>query len=115
MNPMKQFLVWVLPFSILLTAGCRTRNAEQTSLMSAIDQYESAWASEDFSKVESFFTVDAKRLHTEPHVWDRAEIKRYFQERAAQAGEVAPKEPAQAQGNVQTKRNACQRRESTRQ
>lgn len=51
-------------------------------LLEAIDAYETAWANGDFLTVEDFFTEDAKRLHTEPHVWDRAEIKRYFQERA---------------------------------
>ncbi|MDQ8180244.1 DUF4440 domain-containing protein [Pelagicoccus sp. SDUM812005] len=66
--------------------------------MSAIDEYETAWATGDFLKVEGFFTEDAKRLHTEPYVWDRAEIKRYFEERAAQ-GAAAP----QAAGEVDWK------------
>ena len=57
--------------------------------METIDRYETAWAMGDFLTVESFFTKDAKRLHTEPYVWDRKEIKRYFEERAAQTPTVS--------------------------
>lgn len=56
------------------------------SLMQAIETYENAWANSDFLVVEDFFAPNAKRLHTEPYVWDRAEIKRYFEERAANVG-----------------------------
>ena len=52
--------------------------------MQAIEDYENAWAAGDFLTVESYFADDAKRLHTEPYVWDRKEIKRYFEERARQ-------------------------------
>lgn len=74
-------------FSILilfLCASCVNNNeVEKEALMKAIDTYETAWANGDFLTVESFFTEDAKRLHTEPHVWERTEIKRYFEEKAA--------------------------------
>lgn len=69
---------------VLAGVGCRNEEAGMAALMESIDSFETAWATGDFLKVESFFTEDAKRLHTEPYVWDRAEIKRYFEERAAQ-------------------------------
>ncbi len=85
----------LLALFVLLGSGCRDEEADLESLKSAINEYESAWASEDFLKVESFFTADAKRLHTEPEVWDRAEIRRYFKERAAEASKnPAPDQPA---------------------
>lgn len=74
---------------ILLSSGCRNDEKEMESLLQAMDKYETAWASGDFLTVESFFAPDAKRLHTEPYVWDRAEIKRYFEERAAQT-QISP-------------------------
>jgi len=67
---------------VLLTA-CKNGDSEMDSLMQAIEDYETAWAMGDFLTVESFFAEDAKRLHTEPYVWDRKEIKRYFEERAS--------------------------------
>ncbi|MGJ8653083.1 MAG: YybH family protein [Opitutaceae bacterium] len=73
----------LLVVSVLAGFGCQDKDADMASLESAINEYESAWAAEDFLKVESFFTEDAKRLHTEPEIWDRAEIRRYFKERAA--------------------------------
>ena len=68
---------------VLLISSC-TKKDEMPNLMEAINAYETAWASGDFLTVEAFFTEDAKRLHTEPEVWDRKEIKRYFEERALQ-------------------------------
>ena len=87
-NP-KTLVSLFLAISLFVVGGCRDEAADLKSLESAIDEYESAWASEDFLKVESFFTEDAKRLHTEPEVWDRAEIKRYFEARAAEASKSA--------------------------
>ncbi|MGJ8642404.1 MAG: YybH family protein [Luteolibacter sp.] len=78
-----------LTLFVLAGFGCRDEEADLESLKSAINEYESAWATEDFLKVESFFTDDAQRLHTEPEVWDRAEIKRYFEERATEASKNA--------------------------
>ncbi|MGJ8640487.1 MAG: YybH family protein [Opitutaceae bacterium] len=76
----------LLVILMLAGVGCRDQAADMVALESAINEYESAWASGDFLKVESFFTDDAQRLHTEPEIWDRAEIRRYFKERAAEAG-----------------------------
>lgn len=73
------FMVLIL---FMLTSCINNKEAEKELLMETISTYETAWANGDFLVVESFFTEDAKRLHTEPHVWDRAEIKRYFEERA---------------------------------
>ena len=75
--------VILLPFLMLLPGGCRNEEKDMESFMQAIEDYENAWASGDFLTVESFFAEDAKRLHTEPYVWDRKEIKRYFEERAS--------------------------------
>lgn len=66
----------------VFTSCTNDKNTEKELLLQTIYTYETAWANGDFLTVERFFTEDAKRLHTEPHVWDRAEIKRYFQERA---------------------------------
>ena len=88
MNSDKMILIALLMLTVLFYTGCQTPEAEMASLLSAIDAYETAWSEGDFLTVESFFAEDAKRLHTEPYVWDRKEIKRYFQERAAQY--VAP-------------------------
>ena len=74
----------LLTCSFLLMCGCRNEEQEMASLLEAMETYETAWAAGDFLTVESFFAPDAKRLHTEPHVWDRAEIKQYFEERARQ-------------------------------
>ena len=65
----------------MFTSCINDNEAEKELLMETINTYETAWANGDFLTVESFFTDDAKRLHTEPYVWDRAEIKRYFEER----------------------------------
>lgn len=74
-------------FSILilfLCSSCVNNNeVEKAALMKTIDAYETAWSKGDFLTVEKFFTSDAKRLHTEPYVWDRSEIKRYFEDRAS--------------------------------
>ena len=69
----------------IFTGVCCTSNDEdeREALMEAFETYETAWSNSDFLTVETFFTDDAKRLHTEPHVWDRMEIKHYFEERAA--------------------------------
>lgn len=91
-NP-KILVQTLLALSFLAGLGCRNEKAELDSLESAINEYESAWASEDFLKVESFFTDDAKRLHTEPDVWDRAEIRRYFEERAAESSKNPSSDP----------------------
>ena len=76
-------------FLSILSTGCQTvekeKENEKEALMQAIEDYENAWASGDFLTVESFFAEEAKRLHTEPHVWDREEIRRYFEDRASQA------------------------------
>ena len=91
MNANKMIVISLITSTILFCTGCQNQQAEMASLMKAIDAYETAWAEGDFLTVESFFAEDAKRLHTEPYVWDRKEIKRYFQERAAQY--VAPSTP----------------------
>lgn len=75
----------VLAIIIFACISCEKKDSQMESLMFAIDDYESAWANNDFIKVESYFTYDAKRLHTEPYVWDRQKIKEYFEERAAQS------------------------------
>lgn len=75
-------LSYLIVFFLFVSCG-NDKDSDKASLIKAIDAYETAWANGDFLTVESFFTEDAKRLHTEPHVWDRAEIKRYFEERAA--------------------------------
>ena len=84
MNAHKMIVISLITSTVLFCAGCQNQQAEMASLMQAIDAYETAWAEGDFLTVESFFAEDAKRLHTEPYVWDRKEIKRYFEEQAAQ-------------------------------
>jgi ketosteroid isomerase-like protein len=69
---------------ILIFGGCQNEKKEKQALLNTIENYENAWAAGDFLKVETFFADSAKRLHTEPYVWDREEIKRYFEERATQ-------------------------------
>ena len=83
---MKRNLFIVSSLTIILLmgslSGCQIKEKEKALLMQTIEDYENAWAAGDFLSVESFFSEDAKRLHTEPYVWDRKEIKRYFEERA---------------------------------
>ncbi|MBU2950959.1 nuclear transport factor 2 family protein [Tamlana agarivorans] len=81
---MKNLLLFpVVFFSLLVCMSCENKNESDMKLLIAtMDAYETAWAQGDFLTVERFFTEDAKRLHTEPEVWDRAEIKRYFEEKA---------------------------------
>ena len=74
-------------------AHAEENDPAMTSLLAAIDAYETAWANGDFLKVESFFAENAKRLHTEPYVWDRDEIKRYFEKRAANTPIKPPSDP----------------------
>ena len=69
---------------ILLCTGCGGRAGEMDSLVRSIEDFENAWAEGDFLKVDSFFADNAKRLHTEPQVWDRAEITRWCQKQAAE-------------------------------
>lgn len=69
---------------LVLFTGCRNEEKDMETLLQAMEDYENAWASGDFLKVESFFAEEAKRLHTEPWVWEREEIKHYFEERAGQ-------------------------------
>ncbi|MBP0905428.1 nuclear transport factor 2 family protein [Mariniflexile gromovii] len=76
-------LINLLFCAVLVTSCTKNETNEKDLLLKTIDAYETAWANGDFLTVESFFTQEAKRLHTEPHVWDRAEIKRYFETRAA--------------------------------
>ena len=78
MNAHKMIVISLITSTVLFCAGCQNQQAEMASLMKAIDAYETAWAEGDFLTVESFFAEDAKRLHTEPYVWDRKEIKKYF-------------------------------------
>lgn len=79
----------LLMIFFLAVFSCQDDKAEMKALMFAIDDYETAWANNDFLKVESYFTADAKRLHTEPYVWDRIKIKEYFEEREAICNKVA--------------------------
>jgi ketosteroid isomerase-like protein len=65
---------------------------QQKQLMQTIEDYENAWASGDFLLVETFFSQNAKRFHTEPDVWDRGKIKNYFAERAKQQDTVLKRE-----------------------
>ena len=92
-TPFRLFGLTFLP----LIAGCSVQVEKEEEamafLLAAMDTYESAWANGDFLTVESFFAENAKRLHSEPHVWDRAEIKRYFEERAANTPVKLASEP----------------------
>ena len=76
------YLIILLP--LLFLFGCSNKENEKAVFMKTLENYENAWAAGDFLTVESFFADSAKRLHTEPYVWDRKEIKRYFEERAKQ-------------------------------
>ena len=80
MDQIKIFLILLL----LGITSCQNSENEKATLMQAIEDYENAWAAGDFRAVDSFFADDARRFHTEPYVWDRKEIKRYFEERANQ-------------------------------
>jgi len=80
MTQIKIFLILIL----IGVFSCQNIEKDKETLLQAIEDYENAWAARDFLTVESFFADSAKRLHTEPYVWDRKEIKRYFAERAAQ-------------------------------
>lgn len=84
-NKLKWIAGLLLTLFVFISSGCQSDEAQKEALMQAIEDYENAWAAGDFLTVESFFAEDAKRLHTEPYVWDREEIKRYFEERASQA------------------------------
>jgi ketosteroid isomerase-like protein len=66
----------------LLFVTCQNKEKDKQVLLQTIEDYENAWAAGDFRTVESFFADSAKRLHTEPYVWNRTEIKRNFKERA---------------------------------
>ena len=89
-NSLKSILVFCALLALFITFnGCNNKSQEKANLMQAIEEYENAWASGNFMKVETFFTSNAKRLHTEPNVWDRAEIKRYFEERHTQNNDSA--------------------------
>lgn len=81
----KTHLIYLL--LVVTFLGCRNQENEKQQLLLTIEDYENAWAAGDFLKVDSFFADSAKRLHTEPYVWDRKEIKRYFEERAKQSPE----------------------------
>lgn len=72
----------IVIFLTLLVIGCQSEEKNMAALLQTIEDYENAWAAGDFLTVESFFAENAKRLHTEPYVWDREEIRRYFLERA---------------------------------
>lgn len=72
--------------------SCFNEEAERLKLMETIEDYENAWASGDFLTVESYFADEAKRFHTEPHVWDRKEIKDYYLQRAKQEDTISTKE-----------------------
>ena len=74
----------IILFPLFFLFGCNNKADEKAVFMKTLEDYENAWAAGDFLKVESFFADSAKRLHTEPYVWDRKEIKRYFLERAKQ-------------------------------
>ncbi|TWU43469.1 hypothetical protein Q31b_25100 [Novipirellula aureliae] len=89
----------ILALTTLLDSGCHDSSpdaemdadAEMDLLMTSIEGYETAWAAGDFLKVDSFFADNAKRLHTEPYVWDREDITEFCRERAAQSdGNLTP-------------------------
>ena len=61
-------------------------NDKDSELLETIDTYENAWASGDFLKVETYFSDNAKRFHTEPEVWYRDDIRSYFDNRAKENG-----------------------------
>lgn len=69
-------------FLSIVFSSCQSEKDSKELLLQTMADYENAWAAGDFLTVESYFADDAKRLHTEPYVWDRKEIKRYFEERA---------------------------------
>lgn len=84
-------LAAILAIAALFCAGCQHRqnrpdNADQdkASLLAAMDSFETAWANGDFLKVDSFFTDNARRLHTEPYVWNRKDITEFCRKKAAE-------------------------------
>ncbi|MDA9069810.1 nuclear transport factor 2 family protein [Algibacter sp.] len=79
----KPRIIFFITTVFLVSISCQKKDSQMEVLMLAIEDYETAWSNNDFIKVESYFTADAKRLHTEPYVWDRTIIKEYFEERAA--------------------------------
>ncbi len=82
----KTLSLLILSVLIALQFACKKRESEKDLLMAAIEEYETAWASGDFLKVDSFFADDAKRLHTEPEVWDRQMITDWCKKKAAEQG-----------------------------
>lgn len=90
---MTAVLSTILALVIVFSAGCQNQSAEaeMKSLMATIEDYETAWAAGDFLKVDTFFADNARRLHTEPYVWDREDITAFCRERAAEfAGNPKP-------------------------
>ena len=79
----------ILALVIVSIAGCQNQStdAAMKSLMATIENYETAWAVGDFMKVDTFFADNARRLHTEPYVWDRDDITAFCRERAAEFAE----------------------------
>lgn len=84
-------LAAILAIAALFCAGCQHRqnrpdNAEKekASLLAAMDSYETAWANGDFLKVDTFFADNARRLHTEPYVWNRKDITEFCRQKAAE-------------------------------
>ena len=78
---------FLLILFLLVHTACNSEQKSKEILLQTMADYENAWAAGDFMTVESYFAEDAKRLHTEPYVWDRKEIKRYFEERAKLEGD----------------------------
>ena len=79
----------ILTFVVLFGAGCQSPSAEteMDALMNTIEGYETAWAEGDFLKVDTFFADNARRLHTEPYVWDREDITKFCRDKAAEMAE----------------------------
>ena len=86
----RYFIFYILIMSLFHLMSCSNSENQQhvekekMKLMQTIEDYENAWASGDFLKVESYFSENAKRFHTEPEVWNRNDIKKYFEARAKQ-------------------------------
>ena len=77
----------MISLSIIFCTGCQNAEMEMESLMATIDSFETAWSEGDFLKVDTFFADDAKRLHTEPYVWDREAITKWCEEQASKVAE----------------------------
>ena len=77
----------MISLSIIFCTGCQNAEMEMESLMATIDSFETAWSEGDFLKVDTFFAGDAKRLHTEPDVWDREAITKWCEEQASKVAE----------------------------